>query len=352
MSVLATTQQLTSDNQSAICPEAWSGLVAANADSHCPSYGNDSWTAQAADLLRETFEAKECEVFFCFTGTASNALTIAHLCQSYNSVICHEGAHVETDECGAPEFFANGAKLLLAGGANGKLTPAGVKAVIERRTDIHYPRARVLSLTQATELGTVYTPEEIQRLTEVARAGGLRVHMDGARFANAIATLGVKPAEITWKVGIDALCFGGTKNGLPMGEAILFFNRELAKEFEYRCKQSGQLASKMRFLTAPWVRMLESGAWLRHAQHANRMAQRLATRLREIPNVEFVAPVEANSVFVRMPAPWIAALRENQWTFYTFIGASARLMTSWDSTPGDIDRFCDDLERIARSSIS
>src|SRR5271169_1457048 len=205
MSALISMQQLTSDNQSGICPEAWSGLIAANAEGHCPSYGDDSWTARAADMLRETFETDDCEVFFCFTGTAANALTIAHLCQSYNSIICHEIAHVETDECGAPEFFANGAKLLLAGGENGKLTPDSVQAVIERRTDIHYPRPRVLSLTQGTELGTVYTREEIQKLAKVAKAGGLRVHMDGARFANAVASLGVKPAEITWKAGIDAL---------------------------------------------------------------------------------------------------------------------------------------------------
>jgi threonine aldolase len=339
-------QQFTSDNQSPICPDAWAGLIAANSVGHVSSYGDDHWTARASDLLREIFET-DCEVFFCLTGTAANALTIAHLCQSYNSVICHEAAHVETDECGAPEFFANGAKLLLSGGPGGKLAPAGVESIVTKRTDIHYPRPRVLSLTQATELGTVYSPQEIQALYVAAKANGLRVHMDGARFANAVASLGVKPAELTWRVGIDVLCLGGTKNGLPMGEAVLFFNRDIAHDFEYRCKQSGQLASKMRYIAAPWMHVLESGAWLRNAQHANQMAQLLAARLRELPNIEVVHPVQANSVFVRMPEPWIKAMRDRHWSFYTFIGNSARLMTSWDSKPQDIERFVADLSDIA-----
>jgi threonine aldolase len=338
-------QQFTSDNQSAVCPEAWAGLSAANREGHTPSYGNDAWTERAADLLRETFETDDCEVFFCFTGTAANALTIAHLCQSYNSVICHEIAHVETDECGAPEFFANGAKLLLSGGPHGKLIPSGVQAIIDKRTDIHYPRPRVLSITQATELGSVYTPGEVRALTAVAKNHGLRVHMDGARFSNAVASLGITPAEITWKVGVDALCFGGTKNGLPGGEAVLFFNRELARDFDYRCKQAGQLASKMRFLTAPWVNVLESGAWRKHAEHANAMAKLLAARLREFPAVEVLNTVEANSVFVRIPPDCMTVLRAAGWSFYTFIGGSARLMTSWDSTPADVERFCADLAR-------
>jgi threonine aldolase len=341
-------QQFTSDNQSGICPEAWEGLVAANREGHTPSYGNDAWTQRAAD--RTTFETDDCEVFFCFTGTAANALTIAHLCQSYHSVICHELAHVETDECGAPEFFSNGAKLLLSGGAAAKLTPAGVQAVIDKRTDIHYPPPRVLSITQATELGTVYTPAHVRSLTNVAKAHGLRVHMDGARFSNAVASLGATPAEITWKSGVDALCFGGTKNGLPGGEAVLFFNRELARDFDYRCKQAGQLASKMRFLTAPWVHMLETGAWLRHARHANAMAQLLAQRLHDFPMIEITSPVDANSIFARIPEAYSAALRSAGWTFYTFIGTSARLMMSWDTTPADIDRFCADLSQAIQTS--
>jgi threonine aldolase len=338
-------RQFTSDNQASICPEAWAGLAAAN-ESHSPSYGDDLWTARAADLLRQLFETDQCEVFFCFTGTAANALSIAHLCQSYHSVICHEASHVSTDECGAPEFFSNGAKLLPISGPNGKLTPDAVRTVIEKRSDVHFPHPRVLSLTQSTELGTVYTPDEIRSLTSIAHARGLRVHMDGARFANAVASLGVQPAEITWKAGVDALCFGSTKNGLLVGETVLFFNRDLATDFEFRCKQAGHLASKMRFLAAPWVHMLESGAWLRNAHHANRMAQLLASRLREIPEIQIVHPVQANGVFLHMPESWLPALRDAQWTIYTFFGNSARLMTSWDSTPEDIDRLLADISRL------
>ena len=173
--------------------------------------------------------------------------------------------------------------------------------------------------------------------------------MDGARFSNAIASLGVTPAEITWQSGVDALCFGGTKNGMAIGEAILFFNRQLAEDFDYRCKQAGQLASKMRFITAPWVHMLENGAWRRHAEHANAMARLLAQRLRDFPMIEITNPVEVNSVFVRMPEACTAGLRAAGWSFYNFIGSSARLMTGWDSTPADIDRFCKDLSATIRT---
>jgi threonine aldolase len=243
----------------------------ANAD-HEVSYGNDTWTQRASDLLREIFE-KDCEVFFVFNGTAANSLALSSLCQSYHSFLCHEIAHIETSECGAPEFFANGSKILLLKGANGKIDPKDIDRAVNKRKDIHYPKPRALSLTQATEVGTVYSLAELRALTEEARRYGLRVHMDGARFANAVASLNVSPAEATWKSGVDVLCFGGTKNGIAIGEAVVFFDRELAKEFDYRCKQGGQLASKMRFLSAPWTGLLKDGAWLKHARHANAMAQ-------------------------------------------------------------------------------
>ena len=241
---------------------------------------------RACDLLRSVFET-DCEVFFVFNGTAANSLALASLCQSYHSVICHDYAHVETDECGAPEFFSNGTKILVATGPQGKLDPAEVERVILKRTDIHYPKPRVLSLTQSTEWGTVYTVDELKALTGLAKRHGLAVHMDGARFANAAAALaargGGKPADFTWRAGVDVLCFGGTKNGMDTTEAVVFFNRQLAREFDYRCKQAGQLASKMRFLSAQWVGMLQDGAWLRHAAHANQMAQKLAAALRAHP---------------------------------------------------------------------
>jgi len=335
-----------SDNTAGICPEAWAALAAANRG-RSPSYGNDEWTERACNRLREVFET-ECEVFFVFNGTAANSLALAALCQSYHSIICHDYAHVETDECGAPEFFSNGTKILVATGPGGKLDPASVEHVIRKRTDIHYPKPRVLSLTQATEWGTVYTVDELRALTGLARRHGLAVHMDGARFANAAAALaargGVRPADFTWRVGVDVLCFGGTKNGMNTSEAVVFFNRDLAREFDYRCKQAGQLASKMRFLSAQWVGMLEGGAWLRHAAHANGMTQKLATAVRRLPGVRVLVEPEANALFVDLPPAAAAAMQARGWHFYNFIGAHGyRLMCSWDTRPADLDAFVADL---------
>ncbi len=331
-----------SDNYAGICPEAFAAMAEANVG-HAPGYGDDRWTEEAADLLREIFET-DCEVFFVFNGTAANSLALAALCQSYHSILCHETAHVETDECGAPEFFSNGTKVLTVPGPQGKLQASSIDVMVERRTDIHYPKPRVVSITQPTELGTVYRVEEIRAIGERARAHGLRVHMDGARFGNAVAALGCTPKEITWQAGVDVLCFGGTKDGMAVGEAVVFFDRALAAEFDYRCKQAGQLASKMRFLAAPWVGMLRGGAWLRHARHANEMAALLERALRGIEGVRVLHPVEANSVFAVLPAGAAAALRAKGWRFYDFIGSGGvRLMCGWDVTPEDVSRFAADL---------
>jgi len=339
-----------SDNCAGICPEALQALSEAN-EGFVPGYGEDPWTRKACDLLRELFEI-DCEVFFCFNGTAANATTIAHLCSSYHSVICHRLSHVETDECGGPEFFSNGTKLLLADGEQGKLTPAAVREIVKRRSDVHYPRPRVLSLTQSTECGTVYTVDDLDALRETARRHTLRVHMDGARFANAMASLNVPPKEVTWKVGVDVLCFGGSKNGMPLGEAIVFFDKQTAAEFEYRCKQAGQLASKMRYLAAPWVGMLTDGAWLKHAQHANRCARRLADKLGEIDGVTILFPVEANAVFAQLQPQWITAMRQRKWFFYTFIGdGGVRLMCSWATTDEQVDRLAADLRDVAMAAV-
>lgn len=323
-------QQFASDNYSGICPEAWAAMEQANRG-HERAYGDDQWTARAADHFRALFET-DCEVFFAFNGTAANSLALSALCQSYHSVICSESAHVETDECGAPEFFSNGSKLLTAHTEGGKLTPAAIREIALKRQDIHYPKPRVVTLTQATEVGTVYRPDELRAISATCRELGLHLHMDGARFANACAFLGATPAELTWKAGVDVLCFGGTKNGMAVGEAILFFNKALAEDFDYRCKQAGQLASKMRFLSAPWVGLLQDGAWLRHAEQANRCARLLAERVAGIPGIELMFPVEANGVFLQMPEVAIEALRARGWRFYTFIGdGGARFMCSWDT---------------------
>jgi threonine aldolase len=338
-------RQFASDNYAGICPEAFASMVQANAG-HEISYGDDTWTTKASNLIRDVFET-QCEVFFVFNGTSANSLSLASLCQSYHSILCHEFAHVETAECGAPEFFANGTKVLLLPGADGKIDPKAIDRAVNKRTDIHYPKPRALSLTQATEVGTVYSVAELRAVTEVARHYGLRVHMDGARFANAVAALGVAPKEITWQAGVDVLCFGGSKNGIALGEAVVFFDLELAREFDYRCKQGGQLASKMRFLSAPWVGMLQDGAWLRHAKHSNAMAQRLDAAIRHLPQVKIAHPVQTNAVFAELPDKIVQGMYQRGWKFYTHVSQdNARLMCSWDTLPEDVDKFAADLAAL------
>jgi threonine aldolase len=338
------TQQFASDNYSGICPEAWAAMAEAN-HGHQRAYGEDEWTARASDQFRQLFET-DCEVFFAFNGTAANSLALSSLCQSYHSVICSETAHVETDECGAPEFFSNGSKLLTARTEQGKLTPESIREVALKRQDIHYPKPRVVTLTQTTEVGTLYRPEEVRAISQVCKELKLNLHMDGARFSNACASLGCKPAELTWKAGVDVLCFGGTKNGMAVGEAILFFNKALAEDFDYRCKQAGQLASKMRFLSAPWVGLLQDDAWLRYANHANRCARLLAELVADVPGVSLMFPVEANGVFLQLSEPAIERLRGWGWRFYTFIGAGgARFMCSWDSEEARVRELAADIRR-------
>ena len=339
-------RQFASDNNAGICPEAWAALAEANRG-HAAGYGDDPWTARAADLIRELFETS-CEVFFVFNGTAANSLALSSLCHSYHSILCHELAHIETDECGAPEFFSHGTKVLLVSGPEGKMDPAGIETLVKKRTDIHYPKPRVVSVTQATEAGTVYTPEELRAVCRAARKHDLRVHMDGARFANAVASLNVAPREITWQAGVDALCLGGAKNGTAVGEAVVFFNKPAAAEFDYRCKQAGQLCSKMRFISAPWAGLLQDGAWLRHASRANAMAARLEAGLSGIPGARLLFPRQANAVFAVLPEPVRAGLAAKGWRFYTFIGAGGcRFMCAWDTTEADVDALLADLRALA-----
>ncbi|QSP94760.1 low specificity L-threonine aldolase [Marinobacter salinisoli] len=337
-------EQFASDNYSGVCPQAWKAMEAANAMPE-PAYGEDSWTLRAADSLRALFDA-DCEVYFVFNGTAANSLALASIGQSFHSVICHELAHIETDECGGPEYASNGSKLLLGEGADGKLTPDSIEHLVTKRTDIHYPKPKALSLTQATEVGTVYTPEELKAIKSVADTHRLNIHMDGARFANAVAALDVHPSEITWKAGVDVLCFSGTKNGLAMGEAVVFFNRALAEDFEWRCKQAGQLASKMRYISAPWCGLLENDVWLENARHANACAERLASGLAGIPGVSLRYPRQANGLFVTMPDSVQEALRARGWRFYNFIGGAARLMCSWATTHERVDQFLADVREL------
>ena len=342
-------QQFASDNYAGICPEAWASMAEAN-QGHVTSYGDDPWTGLASDEFRKLFEA-DCEVFLVFNGTAANSLALASLCQSYHGVICSDAAHVETDECGAPEFFSNGSKLLVAHSAEGKLTPGAIRELATKRQDIHYPKPRVVTVTQATEMGRVYTLAELKAISAACKEYGLYLHMDGARFANAVASLGCSPAELSWKAGVDVLCFGGTKNGMAVGEAVLFFDRKLAADFDYRCKQAGQLASKMRFLAAPWVGLLESGAWLRNAAHANQSARYFAQQIAGIPGVALAGPVESNAAFLEAPEPVLEALRQRGWRFYTFIGGAARFMFAWDADRARIDELCRDLRACAVEAL-
>ncbi len=336
-------EQFASDNYSGICPEALEYTIKANQGS-APSYGNDEWTQKAADYFRKLFEI-DSEVFFVFNGTAANSLSLAALCQSYHSVICHETAHIETDECGAPEFASNGSKLLLAEGKNGKLTQESIEMIVNKRTDIHYPKPKVISITQATELGTIYSIEELIAIKEVAQKYNLKIHMDGARFANAVVALNKSPAEITWKSGVDVLCFSGTKNGMALGEAIIFFNKALAEDFSYRCKQAGQLASKMRFIAAPWLGLLESNTWIKNARHANQCAEYLENQLLNIKGIEIMFPRQTNAVFVKLPEQAINSLREKKWQFYTFIGVGGvRFMCSWNTTQARMDELVSDIK--------
>ncbi len=351
-----------SDNTAGLCPEACAALQEANAGA-APSYGDDPWTARAKDRFRELFET-DCDVFFVFNGTAANSLALAACCRApHTRILCHEAAHIDTDECGAPEFFSGGAKLNPLPGAHAKLEPLALERAFHRGHGVHYPKPAALSLTQSTEHGTVYTPAELRALTSLAHAHGLAVHLDGARFANAMAALqppgtlnpehgtAVSPADATWRAGIDVLCFGGTKNGLLNAEAVVFFNRDLARDFDYRVKQGGQLCSKMRYAAAQWLALLHDGAWLRHAAHANAQARRLATALRAVPSLRLLAAPEVNGVFVEMPPALHAALTARGWCFHPFIGEHGyRLMCSWATTDAEIDAFLADVHALANTT--
>ncbi|MDQ2918537.1 MAG: low specificity L-threonine aldolase, partial [Verrucomicrobiota bacterium] len=323
--------ELASDNTAGICPEAGRALEEANADT-AASYGEDKWTQHLCDLVREIFEI-DCEVFVVFNGTAANGLALAHLCRSYHSVICHELAHIETDECGAPEFLSAGTKLRPVPGVNGKLDLKQVEATLLKQHEIHSPKPRVISVTQATELGTVYARNELETIAEFARRRSLFLHMDGARFANALVSLGCKPKEITWQLGVDVLCFGGIKNGAGVGELVVFFRKELAQEFDYRAKQAGQLASKMRFLSGPWLGLLRDDVWLRNAKRANASAKTFAAKLQDAVGWKPVFAQESNSLFYRMTKELVAQLQSRGWQFYKFVEPDVyRLMCSWNTS--------------------
>ena len=324
---MATLFNFMSDNAAAACPEVLTGLAAA-APAQAAGYDGDDWSRRLDGLFAELF-GRPCVVLPVATGTAANALALASLVPPWGAIACHPEAHVQVDECGAPEFFTGGAKLLLCPGAHGKLTPAGLTtALASHRGDVHQVQLAALSITQATECGTVYTPDEVAALAAHARAQGWRLHMDGARFANAVAHLGCAPGALV--ADVDALSFGCIKNGGLSAEAIVLFDLARADELRWRRKRAGQMPSKGRFNAAQIIAMVEDGVWLRNAARANAGAQALAAAAKE----RLLHPVEANEVFVQLQPGEPERLRAQGFQFYDWGDAGsneARLVVSWDT---------------------
>jgi threonine aldolase len=319
-----------SDNAAAVCPEVLEALAAAN---HLDTaYDGDRWSAALDGRFSALFET-EVRVLWVPTGTAANALALAALCPPYGGVICHREAHIQNDEAGAPEFYTHGAKLLLGDGEGAKLAPDTVERIIAGiRKDVHQVQPHALSITNATEYGCVYTPEEVAALSVVARAHGLGVHMDGARFANAVARLECAPADLTWRAGVDVLSFGFVKNGGMSAEALVFFRADLAEASRVRRKRAGHLLSKGRYLAAQILAMLDGDLWLANARAANAGAALLAAAAGN----RLVYPVEANEVFLRLSPEEAKRLRALGFDFYDWGIGEARLVVSWDQTEQQI----------------
>jgi len=321
-----------SDNAAAACPEALAAIADANRID--TAYDGDAWSRRLDDTLSRLF-GTEVAALWVSTGTAANSLALAALCPPHGSIVCHRDAHIQNDECGAPEFFTHGAKLLLGDGEGAKLTPAAVSALLATvRDDVHQVQPAALSITNATEYGLVYTPAETAALGALCRERGLGFHVDGARFANAVASLGCAPADLSWKAGVDALSFGFVKNGGLSAELLVFFRPELAAATFYRRKRAGHLLSKGRYLAAQILAMLDGDVWLRNARAANRAAAGLAEAA---GSDRLVLPVQANEVFVRVSAGEAAALRAQGFDFYDWGPGEGRLVTSWDSDPAAVD---------------
>jgi len=321
-----------SDNAAAVCPEVMAALAAANGID--TAYDGDTLSQRLDGALSDLFE-HAVEALWVATGTAANGLALATLCPSYGGVICHRLAHIQVDECGAPEFYTGGARLMLCEGEGAKLTPDAVAALLAAiRPEVHQVPARALSITNASEYGRVYTPAETAALGDLAKAHGLGFHVDGARFANAVASLGCAPADLSWRAGVDALSFGFTKNGGMSAECLVFFDPERAAAARYRRKRAGHLLSKGRYLAAQILAMLDGDLWLRNARAANHAAARLA----EASGADrLLHPVEANEMFVRMTAPEAAALRAEGFDFYDWGPDEARLVTAWDTDLAHVD---------------
>ncbi|MBD2541013.1 low specificity L-threonine aldolase [Coleofasciculus sp. FACHB-SPT36] len=331
-----------SDNVTGISPEIMAAIAAANQGTTMP-YGDDEYTQRLSARFKELFET-DVTVFPVATGSAANALALSVITPPFGAIYCHRQSHINLDECGAPEFYTGGAKLVTLDGADGKIHAADLAAVLAKSGAgvVHHVQPAAVSLTQATEAGTIYQPEEISQIAEIAHTHNLGLHMDGARFANAVVSLGCSPADITWRVGVDVLSFGATKNGAMAAEAVVFFNQDLAKTFAYRRKRSGHLFSKMRFLSAQLEAYIKDDLWLKNAAHANQMAKKLAHELTALPGMNLCYLVAANEIFIQLPEEVIQGLLADGFQFYPWEGeysSTVRLVTAFNTKEEDVTAF-------------
>jgi threonine aldolase len=349
-----------SDNTAGIHPTILDAIGRANEPRNTMPYGADDFTAATGKLLNQIFE-REVTFFAVATGTAANTLGLAAITPPYGAIYCHEMAHVQMDECGAPEFYTGGAKLVPLPGANGKLEPAALDRVLRAAGAgvVHHIQPASVSLTQATEAGTVYTPAEVGALADVAQSHKLRLHMDGTRLANALAHLRCSPADATWRAGVDVLSLGATKNGAMAAEAVVVFDKALAESMPYRRKRGGHLFSKMRFLTAQLAAYLSDDLWMQNARHANAQAARLAQGLGALPGVRLLYPVQANELFPILPLAVVQALEGAGFRFYEWPSDEAkpgeqavRLVTAFSTDPAHVEKFVAIASEAARKAAA
>ena len=336
---------LISDNTSIACPEVIEFLTSANTDIST-SYGTDNWTQSVTTEICEIFE-KKVSVFFVVTGTAANALALSSFTPPFGKVYCHELSHLNTDECGAPEMFTGGAKLIDMKGDEGRINADILRETIYGSGNVHHAQPSAVSITQACESGTVYNLNEIESIASVARENNLPLHMDGARFANALVSLNVTPAQMTWRVGVDVLSFGATKNGCIAAEAVIFFNEDLAANFPFLQKRAGHLLSKSRFIAAQFQGYLSNDVWLKNARNANHMAKRFSNGIASLPGVDLAYPTQSNEIFVKMPKNIVDSLAKDG----IFVndeeldGKAVRFVTSWNTTELEVDQLLDILNK-------
>ncbi|QEX23966.1 L-threonine aldolase [Hypericibacter adhaerens] len=341
-----------SDNVTGAHPKVLEALVAANRDA-VSSYGEDPISERVTRKLQAIFET-DCAVFPVATGTAANVLALSSMTPPWGAIFCHEVSHIAVDECGAPEFFTGGAKLVTLGGKGGKIAAAEIEARGGAgKGVVHHVQPAAVSITQATEFGAVYRQEEIAAVGAACKRHGLRYHMDGARFANALVTLNRSPADLTWRAGVEALSFGATKNGALGVEAVILFDKTLTPEFELRRKRGGHLFSKMRYLSAQLEAYLEGDLWLANARHANAMAKRLAEGLARLPGSQLEYEVETNEIFVRLPEPAVAGLEREGFRFYRWDGAQLlRLVAAWNTPAAAVDAFLAAAKRLLAANAA